>query len=208
MYVVVPPDQSDVPASATSSSAEPDAEPPQAPITVPSIPVTKLRPRGWREAAAPPEFPKMRAQSAPYSPRADACVERALFLSQAEKNDLISVAGPRGLVAMLSLCRAGFERVEFAREATCAAADEASDVLLVLGSMGADQLAAAIVRTARLLRDGGRLVAEIPGPGGESVVRAALAARGMEATLPLADSVTGRLLMITVRRRLRLQEAV
>src|SRR5580704_687565 len=106
----------------------------------------------------------MRANGANLFLSPDQVVQRALFLSPVRKEDLISVAGPDGLAAMISLCRAGYERVECARQATCAGADEACELLLIVGPMAADELAETIRRTARLLRDDGVLVAQLSGP--------------------------------------------
>jgi hypothetical protein len=61
--------------------------------------------------------------------------ERAIRLAAAHLDDQVSVAGPDGLAAMVSLCREGFDSVECARRATCAGADEKSDVLLIVGAM-------------------------------------------------------------------------
>ena len=134
-------------------------------------------------------------------------VQRALFLASAHKDELVSVAGPDGLAAMVSLCRAGFERVECARQATCAGADEASDLLLIVGPMTPDELAATIRRTARLLRDSGLLIAQLTAPGDDAVVCAALATLGLEAPFSLTDRSAGRLVMHTVRRAAALRKA-
>src|SRR5271154_1310005 len=103
----------------------------------------------------------MRANGAHIFLSPEQVVQRALFLSSVQKRDLISVAGPDGLAAMISLCRAGYEHVECARQATCAGADEPCDLLLIVGAMGAEDLAETIRRTARLLRDGGMLIAQL-----------------------------------------------
>jgi len=86
-------------------------------------------------------------------------VQRALSLAHVRPTDLVTVAGPDGLAAMISLCRAGYERVECARQATCAGADEACELLLIVGPMAQDALAETARRTARLLRDDGVLIA-------------------------------------------------
>jgi len=137
--------------------------------------------------------------SVPLRPSADDVVRRAVALSRVEKEQLISVAGPGGLGAMISLCREGFERVECARQATCAGADEACELLLVVGRMDASTLMETVVRTARLLRDGGELACELASAADELVVRRALARAGFEARLPLVDA-TGRLALFTVAR--------
>jgi hypothetical protein len=149
----------------------------------------------------------MRAHGAHLFLSPDQVVERALFLSSARKEDLISVAGPDGLAAMVSLCRAGYERVECARQATCAGADEACDLLLIVGPMEADELAAMIRRTARLLRDDGVLVAQLAGAAQEAVVHPALVAGGLESRFTLVDRSAGRLVMHRVRRVAQLRKA-
>ena len=149
----------------------------------------------------------MRAHGAHLFLSPDQVVRRALFLSSAQKQDLISVAGPDGLAAMVSLCRAGYERVECARQATCAGADEACDLLLIVGPMEVDELAETIRRTARLLRDGGVLVAQLAGAAQEAVVRPALAAGGLESQFTLVDRSAGRLVMHTARRAAQLRKA-
>jgi hypothetical protein len=148
----------------------------------------------------------MRAHGAHLFLSPEQVVQRALFLSSAQKGDLISVAGPDGLAAMISLCRAGYERVECARQATCAGADEACDLLLIVGPMAADELADTIRRTARLLRDGGVLIAQLSGAAEEAVVRPALAARGLETNFTLADRSAGRLVMHKVLRAAQLRK--
>ncbi len=128
-------------------------------------------------------------------------VERALFLARAGKDELIDVAGPDGLAAMVSLCRAGYARVELARQATCGGADEAGDVLLIVGPMSAEALAATIVRTTRLLRDDGALIVQLADAGAESAVGPALTRAGFEATFTLVDRAAGRLVLHRLRRR-------
>jgi hypothetical protein len=137
--------------------------------------------------------------SVPLRSPADEVVRRAIFLSRVEREDLISVAGPSGLAAMISLCRDGFERVECARQSTCAGADEACDLLVIVGRMDASTLQETVRRTARLVRDGGELACELAGAADELVVRRALARAGFEARLPLVDA-TGRLALFTVFR--------
>jgi hypothetical protein len=132
---------------------------------------------------------------------AECVVMRALYLSGVGPHELICVAGPDGLEAMVKLCRAGYERVECARQATCAGAEERCDLLLVVGAMAPDELAATIRRTGRLLRDGGILAAQLRGPGDEQAARAALAALGMAAAATVFDRPSGRLVMLTARRQ-------
>ncbi|MGA0601891.1 hypothetical protein ACO2Q3_14385 [Caulobacter sp. KR2-114] len=134
-------------------------------------------------------------------------VERAIALSAAHPTDLVSVAGPDGLAAMVALLRAGFERVECARQATCRGADEASDVLLIVGALSATELAALVARTARLLKDGGTLVVQLDRPAVDAPLRAALAATGFVAGPPVIDRACGCLAVRQVRRALPLRAA-
>jgi hypothetical protein len=134
-------------------------------------------------------------------------VRRALVLSSAHQEDLISVAGPDGLAAMICLCREGFERVECARQATCIGADEASDLLLIVGPMTAGALADTLHRTARLLRDDGLLIVQLAGAAQEAAIRPALASCGLASGFTLVDRAAGRLVMHRVSRVASLRKA-
>jgi hypothetical protein len=127
-------------------------------------------------------------------------VRRALQLACAQPEDLVCVAGPDGLQAMVSLCRAGFERVECARQATCAGADERCDALLIVGPAGPDELAETVRRTARLVRDDGALVVQSTGRASEAAVARALRDAGLEPSFTLVDRGCGRMVMHRVRR--------
>jgi hypothetical protein len=70
------------------------------------------------------------------------------------------VAGPGACVAMCQLWRRGYQRVEAARRATCGAADERSDVLLVLDCPTLPDTRAIIAATYTMLRPGGTLVVD------------------------------------------------
>ncbi len=132
---------------------------------------------------------------------------RAAALTGAHPEDQISVAGPDGLEAMVSLCRLGFDKVECAiffpgsGAATCRGADEASDLLLIAGPMTGAELAQTVARTARLLREDGALAIQISHAGDEAAARVVLASLGLEATATLTDRACGRLAVFTVRRR-------
>ena len=106
-------------------------------------------------------------------------VRKSLSLAHADRQCLVSVAGPDSLAAMISLCRDGFDHVECARQATCSSADEMSDVLLIAGRQSAAELGEVVRRTCRLLRDGGVLVAQLEQPADDAVIRAALGERGL-----------------------------
>jgi hypothetical protein len=127
-------------------------------------------------------------------------VRKSVILAKADKAQHISVAGPDSLAAMIALCRAGFDHVECARQATCAGADEASDVLLVVGPQPPQALAGLLARTCRLLRDGGVLVAQLEAAGDAAVIRQALEQSGMRVGSTVLDLATGRLVSHTVER--------
>ena len=127
-------------------------------------------------------------------------VQRALALAHVGAGELVTVAGPDGLAAMVSLCRAGFERVECARRATCGGADEDCALLLIAGQMTPDALAETVRATARLLHDDGLLVVQLSADGDDAVVRSALASRGLKTTFTLFDRSAGRLVLHRVRR--------
>jgi hypothetical protein len=105
-------------------------------------------------------------------------IARALRLAGARRGDLISVAGPAALPAMLRLCEAGFQHVECAWRATCTIADGPRQLLLVVGPMDAEGLGRTVRLTARLLREGGLLVAELAREEDASAIEPALAALG------------------------------
>jgi len=71
------------------------------------------------------------------------------------------VAGPCALDALSLLCREDFARVQCARQATCAAANDASDVLILAGTIPVQTLPAQLHRTLGLLRDGGVLAVQL-----------------------------------------------
>ncbi|HEX4196828.1 MAG TPA: hypothetical protein VHZ26_05255 [Caulobacteraceae bacterium] len=127
-------------------------------------------------------------------------VRKSIILARADKAQHVTVAGPDSLAAMVALCRAGFDHVECARQATCACADEVSDVLLVVGPQPPRALADLLARTCRLLRDGGVLVAQLEAPGDAAAVRRALEQSGRRVGSTVLDLATGRLVSHTVER--------
>jgi len=70
------------------------------------------------------------------------------------------VTGPDAGEAMSVLWRRGYDRVEAARRATCRAADEQSDVLLVIGCATVADARAAAASTVAMLRPGGAMVVD------------------------------------------------
>jgi len=127
-------------------------------------------------------------------------VERSVTLAKANRRQRISVAGPGSLAAMVSLCRAGFDHVECARQATCVCADEASDILLIIGLMSTADLTAVLSRTSRLLRDGGVLAVQLQSAGDDAAVRAVLGTAGLRAACTVFDLSPGCLVTHTVER--------
>jgi hypothetical protein len=108
----------------------------------------------------------------------DEFVDRALRLAGARTSDLVCVAGPGALPAMLRLCRYGFENAECAWRATCAVADRPRDLLLLAGESNAQALARTVRLVSRVLRDGGLLVAQLAAADHASVIAPALASVG------------------------------
>ena len=82
-------------------------------------------------------------------------LERMLDLAQVTPISFVAVAGPRAGDAMSHLWRRGYQRVEAARRATCGAADERSDVLIVLGCQTVPDMRAVVAATFTMLRPGG-----------------------------------------------------
>ncbi|TCS16784.1 hypothetical protein [Caulobacter sp. BK020] len=83
---------------------------------------------------------------------------RMLALAQATPLCFVAVTGPDAGEAMSVLWRRGYDRVEAARRATCRAADEQSDVLLIVGCSTVPDARAAAASTMAMLRPGGALV--------------------------------------------------
>ncbi len=125
---------------------------------------------------------------------------RLARLAGATADQAISVAGPHSLDAMVALCRAGYVRVECARQATCACADDLSDVLIVDGADGDDALAERLQRTLRLMRDGAVLAIRLPSRRAQRAVYDRLAEAGLQVT-GCAHADGGALAAFTVRRR-------
>lgn len=90
----------------------------------------------------------------------DPVLDRMLTLAQATPLCFVAVSGPQAAEAMGQLWRRGYQRVEIARRATCTAADERSDVLLLVGCPTADDLRASAASTLGLLRPGGVMVVD------------------------------------------------
>jgi hypothetical protein len=127
-------------------------------------------------AIEPPQASPVAAVTGPIDLR----LHRLLQLTGAGPDQSISLAGPGGLDLMVSLCRAGHNRVECARQATSAEADETSDLLILTGP--AADLGALTARTAALLRDGGVLAAWLDRVEDDAAIRTALLVLGMEIT--------------------------
>lgn len=80
----------------------------------------------------------------------DQPLDRMLDLAQITPLCAVAVAGPEAAEAMCGLWRRGYERVECARRATCPAADEQCDLLMVAGCDRAEA-AGRIVRDTRAM---------------------------------------------------------
>jgi len=101
----------------------------------------------------------------------------------------VAVAGPGSLDIMVDLCRAGWERVECALQATCGGADETSDLLILTGPP--ESLGRLTALTAKLLKDGGVLVAKLDHAEDDVSIRAALLAKGMSVLQTTLDTRGG-----------------
>ncbi|PXA86687.1 hypothetical protein DMC25_13635 [Caulobacter sp. D4A] len=91
----------------------------------------------------------------------DPTLDRMLELAQSTPLCFVAVTGPDAAEAMGQLWRRGYQRVEIARRATCSAADERNDVLLVVGCPTADDMRATAASTLGLLRPGGVMVIDV-----------------------------------------------
>jgi hypothetical protein len=117
-------------------------------------------------------------------------LQRLILASGVRPDQPVCVAGPASLDMLAALCRAGFERVECARQATCAGADEVSDLLILTGPPQA--FGGLCARTAPLLRNGGVIVARMDRLEEDASLRAALLVHNFEistSTVFLEDGV-------------------
>jgi hypothetical protein len=99
---------------------------------------------------------------------------------------------------MLTLCRAGYEEAECVWRATSVLADRPRDLLLLVGPMDRETLGLNVRRTARLLREGGLLVAELATPQDTAIIAAALESQGR---CVWESEVAGSLVAARVTRR-------
>jgi hypothetical protein len=132
---------------------------------------------------------------------------RLVNLSRAANEDLVSVAGPSALDLLSLLCRHNFERVQCARQATCGAADDASDVLILAGRLSASALPEQLQRTMRLLRDGGVLAVQLGELDDDILVQRWLETHGFDIASTVFDLSHEVLVAHTVCRRLALRAA-
>jgi hypothetical protein len=108
---------------------------------------------------------------------------------------------------MALLCRDNFERVQCARQATCGAANDASDVLIVVGAVSAAALAEQLQRLMRLLRNGGVLAVQLNHLDDDIVLQRWLDSHGFEVASTVFDLSHEVLVAHTVHRRLELRAA-
>lgn len=113
------------------------------------------RPLGWTPIRQAAQFMLGVPTDGP-----DQVLDRMLDLAQVTPISFVAVAGPRTGDAMSHLWRRGYQRVEAARRATCQAADERSDVLMVLGCPTLPDIRAVVAATFTMLRPGGALVVD------------------------------------------------
>ncbi len=132
---------------------------------------------------------------------------RLVNLSRAASDDVVSVAGPRALDLLSLLCRGNFERVQCARQATCGAANDASDVLILVGDVSASALPEQLQRTLRLLRDGGVLAVQLGDLDDDIVLQRWLENHGFDVASTVFDLSHEVLVAHTVYRRPALRAA-
>ena len=126
-------------------------------------------------------------------------------LAAVRTDQAICVAGPDSLEVMADLCRAGFDRVACARQATCAGADEVADLLILTGP--SETLGALCARTAPLLRDGGLVAAWLGRAEDDPAIRTALLAHGLEVSTSTRAGSGGLLALHRAWRDRRLARA-
>ena len=134
-------------------------------------------------------------------PRPCPTLHRLLRLAGATSEQRICVAGPRGLAAMLSLCRLGFTQACRLSGETCPGADDACDVLLVTGPMTRDAFVATLRHALPRLRDGGVLAAHESGLEDDAAIQEALSSIGRCAGWRVHDMAESCLVALEVRRQ-------
>ncbi len=132
--------------------------------------------------------------------------KRLIQLSRANKEGLVSVAGPKGIEALSVLCREDFQRVQCAREATCGGADDASDALIFAGVLKGKELISQVQRTLRLLRDDGVLALQLDQLDDDCDLQNCLQASGFEVNSAVFDLSHEVLVAHHVSRRAALQK--
>jgi precorrin-6B methylase 2 len=137
----------------------------------------------------------------------DRQARRLINLSRAGRTDGISVAGPKALDVLSLLCRHDFERAACARQATCAAADDASDVLILAGLIAHQDLPALLERTLRLLRDGGVLVLQLADLEADLALQTLLSQLGYDPITTVFDLSDAPLVAHTLMRRAAMRMA-
>ena len=123
-----------------------------------------------------------------------------MTIAHANRLQRIGVAGPDSLAAMISLCKAGFENVECAKQATRGGGHEAADLLLLVGRMSGRVRADVLARTCRLLRKGGIVAVQLERASDDAGVRATLRAAGMGIESTVFDLPGGCLVAHAVER--------
>lgn len=144
----------------------------------------------------------------PHAPdRPSPTLDRMLRLAGARIDQSVAVAGPASLPVLVGLCRKGYERVACARTATCGGADGRSDVLFLSGPCTGAALAETLGRTARLLRDGGVIVAHEAGLNDDLVLADRLHVLGFGIDWTVHDLADACLVAVGVHRLGRAVEA-
>ena len=126
--------------------------------------------------------------------------QRMLRLAGAGPEAAVCTAGRANVELMVRLCQAGYPRVECLRQATCTCADGGMDVLLIAGATATESLVVVLLRTARVLREGGAVVLKLQDIDDDCAVQAALASLGLEVASTVFDLAEGVFVAHTVRR--------
>ena len=143
--------------------------------------------------------------SAPEEPPLPPCptLRRLLMLAGAKPNHRVCVAGPKGLSALLLLCRMGFAEACCVNGPTSSCGDAPCDVLLLTGPLSREAFVATLAAAAPRLKLGGVLAAEEGGLQDDALIQHVLAGAGREVGWRVHDLAGGCLVAMEVLRSSR-----
>lgn len=136
-------------------------------------------------------------------PQLDRVMDRMLTALPLDPERGVCVAGPCAVDVMGELCRRGFRRVEFARAATCACADEGCETLLVGFVDEPDEVEAVLDRVAPMLHEDGVFMVDVQGlttGWDRAVVKRMLRQAGFARPVQCGDVLIARKLPLQRRR--------